>query len=624
MTKEDLLAMGKDELCDRATFDDIFSEPDAFDTAELLGAATDRAAELKIKTRFGELLKAYKKQLRGYMAEPGNRYSYKGMEYDCGGWTIKDSGVTALTDKGTMFACYHPILPIKRLKNLQTKKEKMTIAFKRGVAWDEITMDKEVVASNSRIVKLAGFGVSVTTENAKPLVQFLADVENRNEIPLENSTSKFGWTEPKSVLCGFVPFDSEVVFDAESLFRSLSDSLDQNGTRDCWMAEALGARARTGLHPEPQLMMAASLASVLVGPMNMSPFIVNVYGETGKGKTVALMMAASVWADPSEGRYMTDALSTQNAFEAREDILNSLPLMIDDFSKVRDRFEDGFSDLVYLLASGRGKERSNVDLGLNPTKTWRNITVSNMERPLAENIRKGGGRNRVLDFEMGDGAIFEDGNRTVTALKGNYGFAGPEFVEACRRAGLTALRDERWEIQREIMDEAERQGRRIEEKQVMGLSLILLGDRLAEREIFRDGRLLDLAWCVSQLRSVEEVSENKRAYDTLMDVVNENIKKFDPPANYSGEVWGSMSGGYVHINPRRYEEIARQNNFSKTMLLRWADDNGLLKHTQGKLQNVVGIPGTRSTARAYSFLMQDGDPDEEGFSPAGDDDLPFE
>ena len=47
---------------------------------------------------------------------------------------------------------------------------------------------------------------------------------------------------------------------------------------------------------EIKLMLAASFASVLVPLLGGLPFIVDLWGETEGGKTVTLMVAASVWS----------------------------------------------------------------------------------------------------------------------------------------------------------------------------------------------------------------------------------------------------------------------------------------------------------------------------------------
>ena len=362
MTKNEIAAFSKDDLLKRDNILQIFAEESEIEKFYLLEAVKERAKELKCTKAVNALVSATKKDVTREEKElrrgPGNNkteFGHPTGELNCGNWIADFTGIRILTVFGDRLACYHPILPIERLFNLETRTEKITLAYQRDHQWKEITVDKGLIASASKIVRLADYGISVTSESAKALVQYLSDVENLNDIPLKNSTSKFGWHGNE-----FIPIDNAVIFDDESRFKELADSLKPSGSFDIWKDLCLKIRANK-VHYEPQIYMSASFASVLVSKLNMLPFIVNLWGSTGKGKTVALMMAASIWANPAENRYITDSYATQNAFEIRLDILNHLPLLMDDLSKVKDKLNDNFTDLIYLLCSGKGKDRSNVD-----------------------------------------------------------------------------------------------------------------------------------------------------------------------------------------------------------------------------------------------------------------------
>ena len=213
------------------------------------------------------------------------------------------------------------------------------------------------------------------------------------------------------------------------LFRSkdIFESVRAYGDMNSWMD--LMIKIRNSGRYEPQLYMAGSFASVLLKPLNVLPFILNLWGETGKGKTVALMVATSIWANPGESKYITDPSSTPVSLEIRNDILNNLPMVIDDLSKTKDKYGEGFTDIIYMLCGGKGKDRSNVNLGLNKSHTWQNVCLTNIERPLASDTMRGGAINRILDFEMADGSIFKNGNKVVELIKRNYGLY---FVVRCQ------------------------------------------------------------------------------------------------------------------------------------------------------------------------------------------------
>lgn len=624
MTENEIMLMSKEELFEKTNILQCFEEESEIDQQYLLNALLDRAKELKCTKQMQSLIKAIKNDIKNATKGSGHKadmtritdFGHPNGEMNCGGWVADESGIWIPTLIGERMACYHPIMPLARLRNMQTNTEKIVLAYKRDDYWQEITVDKAVTVSASKILKLADYGVMVTSETAKGLVQFLSDVESLNDIPLNHSTSKFGWINTE-----FIPYDQDVVFDDESRFKELSNSLIESGSYAIWI-ELVKKIRQNRQHYEPQIYMSAAFASVLVKPLNLLPFIVNLWGSTGKGKTVALMLAASIWADPSENKYITDSYSTQNAFEIRLDILNNLPLLMDDLSKVRDKLNDGFTDLVYLLCSGKGKDRSNVDLGLNKVKTWQNSILSNMERPLATETMRGGAINRILDFEMCDGAIFENGNAVVEVLKDNYGHAGRAFIELVKKLGVAYISDMRKDFEKQIKEEAERQGSIKEEKQILPLSLILTADKLATDNIFNDGIYLDLSRMVEQLKDINEVSEGQRAYEAIIDYVKVNKAKFLTNGEL-GEYWGFIKDGYVNIIPSILRNIALKENFSVKAFCSWASTKHLIRKNS-KNQNVIKVDG--SCSRFYTIKLENPEAPEEdeGFIDANQAELPFD
>ena len=629
MTVEQIQEMDKDQLFNKDNLIEIFQEDSEFDIAMLCSNMLDRAKELGCARGMQSLIKAFRQDVKNntrVSTQVNNTCYFEPVhgELNCGSWLVDDNGVRVLTVLGEKTVCYHQIIPVERLFNLETHTEKITLAYKKGNSWKEITVDKGLIASSNKIVKLADYGISVTSETAKFLVQYLNDIENINEIPCKNSTSKFGWSGDD-----FIPFDTKIVFDNESRFKELADSLKECGSFEIWLDLCKKIRANKN-HYEPRAYMAASFASVLVSPLNMLPFILNIYGKTGGGKTVSMMLAASIWADPGENRYITDSYATQNAFEIRLDILNNLPLMIDDFSKIRDKMGDNFTDLIYLLCSGKGKDRSNVDLGLNKVKTWSNTILSNMERPLATETMRGGAINRIIDCEMQPGDIFENGNQVVETIKDNYGYAGYLFVEIIRKLGIPQIKEMRMEFEQKIKDEAIKQNSPKEEKQILPLSLLLTADKIATDYIFKDGIYLDLSFMVGQLKDIREVSEGYRAYNVVMDYVEVYQAKFSDKTDYKPESWGYEEDGYINIVPMEMNRIAKEQNFSVKMLCAWAKEKGLLKSNNDKNQNVIFLKGV--SKRFYTikigydetFAENRTNTGLEGFSEVENLELPFD
>lgn len=611
----DITALDAVSILSDDVLTEVFEEPDAIEQARLLLSLQEKAKGLGVKGKFDALVRAYKKVnreiARAENARPQNNsfdnytkfdYFEDGHELYCGNWIADQEGVRTFTMFGEQLACYHPILITQRLMNAETGKEKVKIAFQKGFKWKEIVVDKGIIASSNKIVNLADYGVSVTSETSKSLVKFLSDLENFNiqELDTRISTSKFGWINGE-----FMPYGLDVEFDSESRFKDIFESVKPTGKYETWLNLMLKIR-KSGRY-EPQLYMAGSFASVLLKPLNVLPFIFNLWGDTGKGKTVALMVATSIWANPGENKYITDPVSSQVALEVRNDILNNLPMVIDDLSKTKDKYGDTFTDLIYMLCGGKGKDRSNVNLGLNKSTTWQNVVLTNIERPLASETMRGGAINRILDFEMADGSIFRNGNHVVSVINKNYGFAGKLFIDAIEDIGFDSIREMQQEYLEKIIEKAKGKGQEKEEKQTIPLSVMLVADKIATDYIFKDGIYLDFDRCVETLKNKGDVSENQRAYEFIMSEISININKFvpDDEGNYKGECWGCIDGGYAIILVNAFNRICERGNFSNKAFLSWAAKNNLIvRDSAGK--NTKNKRFGSSHPRCVWLKMEDG------------------
>ena len=615
---EPLDRLDKNSILEERVFQELFDQEDEIKKARLMIALADRAEELGVKTKFNTILRAYKrvdKEMRKQDNSPSlveNWTNFTGP-YDnmrCGLWIASDKGVYAQKEGGLEdVACYHPILPIERLKNLETGDEQLKLAYKRNNRWEEIIVPKDLVATASKITALSKRGVAVTSENAKLLVRFLSDVENMNdnEIKVQYSTSKLGWIKN-----GFIPYDTEIVFDGDSRFRQVFESIEQRGSREAWYEHVRKLR-KTG-RIEIKFMLAAAFASILIGPLGALPFIVDLWGETEGGKSVTLMLACSVWANPDESQYIGDFKTTDVALEARADLLNNLPMMLDDTSKTSSRIRDNFEGVVYDLCSGKGKSRSNKDLGMNRENRWRNAILTNGERPLNSYVTQGGAINRILEVECGE-KVYQDPQETAELIKKNYGFAGREFVDVIKQIGFEEIERLQKEIQHEIHDDEKMQ------KQSISLSIVLAADRIATDYLFQDGQYINLEEAAQVLVDRNELSDNERCYQYILSEVDINGAKFDPDSQ-TNEKWGLLEHGYAVIYNNVFDSICKKGGFSKKAFLSWADKNGLLQTQSGQLTKVKKAEGR--SVRCV-FLKMDPSIDEDGFQSvdAVQEELPF-
>ena len=403
---EPLNQLTKTSILDEQIFTELFDQEDEIYKAKLMISLEERAEELGVKTKFRTLLNAYKRveketkkksSRHACLVENWTNFTGPYDRMQCKSWQASDEGIYLYNPNSGILdivACYHPILPVERMKNLETGEERIKLAYKRNRRWNEIIVPKTMVTSANKIVALSGRGISVTSENAKFLVRYLADVENANDdaINVQYSSAKLGWIQG-----GFLPYDTEIVFDGDTRYGQIYDSIQQVGSRNRWFEYVSGLRKTKRL--EIKLLLATSFASVLVQPLSGLPFFVDLWGETEGGKSVTLAVAASVWACPEENTYIKDYKGTDVGLEVICDLLNHLPLILDDSSKKNRKLEENFEGLVYDLCSGKGKTRSNKELSINRENHWKNCILNNGERPLSSYVTQGGAINRILELE---------------------------------------------------------------------------------------------------------------------------------------------------------------------------------------------------------------------------------
>lgn len=574
----------KSDLLSRGFMQEVFDEEDEIERGVNIANLMDRARELKAYTEFKILLDAFRKAEREAIPEKTKGSlcqwtNFESNEYDnmiCGYWNATDKGI--LKPNSDEYACYHPILPVERLKNIETGAEQIKLAYKRTGIWHEIVVPKSLIASASKIVALAEQGVAVTSENAKLLVKYLSDVENLNDnfIRIKRSTSKFGWLNKD-----FIPFDGDIIFDGDMKFKQVSESVTTQGSYKTWLDHVRIVRARKRI--ESKFCLAASFASVLVAPLRGLPFFVDLWGGTEAGKSVALMLAASVWANPDENAFIGDYKSTETALEAKADMLNHLPMLLDDTSNQNRRLAENFESLVYVLCSGKGKTRSNKDIGINRESRWKNCIITNGEKPLTSYVNQGGAMNRILEISC-DSYIFEDPRLTASVVKNNYGYAGREFIKVLKEIGVEGL----MEIQKGFLDELDNDEKM--QKQSLSLSIVLTADKIATDYIFKDGEYIDIEEAKQVLIDKNEISDNERCYRFILDRVVANRGRFDP-RNENIEQWGVIEDNYVLMISTALSRLCKEEGYSRLSFLKWANDKGLIQGNAGRYDFTKKING---------------------------------
>lgn len=537
---------------------------------------------------FMSLWKAYLSSVQAAKSVPcDNTTDFTGQpkELNCGEWVADDYGVHGI-DRfgGEIEACNHPIMPVKRLVNVDTDTEKLVLAYKkRGGYWRTVTVEKKVLASTTSIIALAEYGIAVNSENARALIRYLADVENLNLeiIPEVKSITRLGWIEDY----GFSPYADELVFDGDVSFKHFYESVKAKGSFEKWNNAIKEIRERNSI---VRLYIASSFASVLVKEFGSLPFFVHLWGGTEAGKTVALMAAASVWANPSMGEYIHTFNSTAVGHEVSATFVNNLPLMIDELQIIGERKK--FDELIYTLSEGVGKKRANTNAGLRKVGTWQNCILTTGEKPITNSSSGGGAVNRIVEIDCKDEKLIENPMKFLSEIRLNYGHAGKVFVERLQTEEGRELAEKLQQLNYiNLTADGE-----ITDKQAMAASIILTADALANEWIFKSRTVLQKNDIKPHLSTKRSVSVNIRALEFLYDYVSINIAKFSTDKDYTGEVWGVTDDECIYIIKAQFDKILESEGYSPTAFLSWAKSNGVIDTEYGRTTSRKSIKGEQS------------------------------
>lgn len=519
-----------------------------------------RAKELKIANNFKRLYKSVQaemiqnqKQINSLETEftkpPDN------LKLKCKNYVCNDLGVTkpefdpVLMRTKDILVCTHPILPIERLINIDTNIEKVKLAFYKDKKWQTVIAERNTLASKNKILQLANTGIEVNENNAKELITYIAELIaiNPETIPCNQAVTHLGWVEEDK----FIPYIDNFRFDGDRSFEGVFKDINSKGDYELWKEKMHTLRNESEtLH----FIIAASFASALIEKIHINPFIVHLWGKSGTGKTVALMIAMSVWGNPKIGHLVKNLNSTNVGLERLSAFLNNIPFAGDELQAIKNKYSD-FNELIYSLTQGEGKSRGTVDGGIAEQLKWNCVYITTGEEPITLESSKEGVKNRVIEIEENE-PIISNGKEMVNFLFDNYGYAGKEFIETLPSSEY--LNSRHTEIFNKLNEEVGSTG-----KQTNAIALVMLADELISRNIFYDKPIT-----VEQAKKYfsKDIDEAERIYNLIIDYFYQNIKKFNDNTNgeflgtYDMDSTGDISA--IYFIPSILKKFLLENNIN--------------------------------------------------------------
>lgn len=306
--------------------------------------------------------------------------------------------------------------------------------------WHEYAMPMRLLRGNGEELRgmLLDMGVSINPDAHRLLMQWLAKAKPKNHI---TAVTRTGWHQHKEELIFVLPEQvigsNQVCFQSE---HSCHHDFKSAGTLEGWQNHI--ASLCVG-NPLLQLVVSAAFAGPLLKKIKQHDGSLGIHlvGDSSKGKTTALHVAASVWGPPT---FVKSWRATGNGLESVATTQNDTLLVLDEISESAP-YEIG--NIVYALGNGVGKQRANRHGTSKETNRWRVIWLSSGERTLSAHMReanlqtKTGQQVRLLDVPATNklyGAFdvlhgHENGGTFAETLNQayhqHYGHAGIQFVE---------------------------------------------------------------------------------------------------------------------------------------------------------------------------------------------------
>lgn len=270
--------------------------------------------------------------------------------------------------------------------------------------WPVLGATMRAIRDSRVLVSECGpYGAPISSANAGRLVEWFSAFEHCNgaTIPRFTSVANTGW----HMLGDVRVFALDETIGPEQAHETVV--LDKRGDR-AKMVAALTPRGTLEAHvdalrrawdasPVAACAIAGALATPLLQPLAAPNFAIHLWGESSRGKSSQLKIAASVYGNPASPQWLPSWNVTMAGLELRAAQLNDLPQCYDE---IGGGDVQAAERMVYTLINGGGRTRATRDLTMRETASWRTVALSTGERELADESAATGAQVRVVQLPV--------------------------------------------------------------------------------------------------------------------------------------------------------------------------------------------------------------------------------
>lgn len=157
--------------------------------------------------------------------------------------------------------------------------------------------------------------------------------------------------------------------------------------------------------------------------------IFSFMGNSSTGKSTAAALAVSIAGNPTKGSntLFRSWNGTRNALEGYLSSNYGLPIVLDELSAATFKDTTG---LLYSLAEGQGRQRSNIDGNVKALKNWGTSVISTAEHSVLNNSARNDGLNvRTIEISEAFTTSADNADAIKRATSVNYGHIMPLVAE---------------------------------------------------------------------------------------------------------------------------------------------------------------------------------------------------
>ncbi|MFW2451343.1 cassette chromosome replicative helicase [Staphylococcus cohnii] len=453
-----------------------------------------------------------------------------------------------------------PIIIENKFLDPSTGVEKLVITDGKNIERIEVSD----ILTSFKLPGLIKYGFNINERYIKSLSYALQSM--RHSLPLSKLYTGVGVLQSDDegmVISLDKPYFSKEIeqSQANEIICETHYDLQPKGTFKGWWEMYLKQVKGNLLLELAVVFAASSLVTAFLKTRHEVEFAGTIFsfmGNSSTGKSTAAALAVSIAGNPTKGSntLFRSWNGTRNALEGYLSSNFGVPIVLDELSAATFKDTTG---LLYSLAEGQGRQRSNIDGNVKALKNWGTTVISTAEHSILNDSARNDGLNvRTIEISEAFTTSADNADAIKRATSVNYGHIMPLVAEYLLKREDEVIKwfhaEHDW-FKNQLKNETSNTGIRMFKR----YAVIATSARIFERVIAVP---IDIdvvrEYLVSyHLESVSERSLQAKSIEVIVQFVAQNRGKFSEDAKLSRmiENYGLIELKEDHIQVKMLKNV---------------------------------------------------------------------